>query len=129
MREKVLADLTSLVDRYVQTVPQELTFTAKPKSLSDEPPDPREGHFTGVRFWLEQQQRYLEEMAPIGHHEMDQRRLGLVRHVSRQIAHLERLKRKAWSKRVAEELIQAHLARDGGRGPVVVKDGAWHVFV
>ena len=80
MREKVLADLTSLVDRYVQTVLQELTFTAKPKSLSNEPLDPREGQFTGVRFWLE---RYLEEMAPIGHHEMDQCQLGLVHHISR----------------------------------------------
>ena len=101
-----------------------LTFATEPRTLSDPAPEPREAHFVGSYNWILEQRRYIEELLlPIGHHDMDQRRLALLRYVDQQVDRMDRMKARAWCKCVAEHLIREHLQRDNDQGPVVVKHG------
>ncbi len=126
MRARTLADLNSVVDRLCRSIPLELqlTFPRRPRSVADEAPEPKKGRFVALYQWLVSQRQYLEQsLAPLGHHDMDQCRLALLRLINSEIKRLDRMKAKAWSKLVAEELIHAHIGKDRGQGPVVVKSG------
>ena len=99
----------------------QLTFGVIPKTLADEAPEPNEPRYIGAFNWLREQGRYIEdELVPIGHHDMDQRRAALLRRVREELKRLDKMKSRAWSKCVAENLIRNYLRRDD-QGPMIIK--------
>ena len=96
-----------------------LTFSERPQTLADPTPEPREAQFIGVRNWLWENWRYVQnELAPLGHHAMDQRRLSLIRQLREHITRLDKMQARAWSKCITEHLIRTQWGTDSDQGPL-----------
>ncbi|PIL27816.1 hypothetical protein GSI_10970 [Ganoderma sinense ZZ0214-1] len=123
-RHKCLSDLLSLVDQMCKSMPNnmKLTFETMSTSLEDPAPEPSTPGFATLYTWLEDQIRYIsQDLPPIGHRDMDQRRLALLRRLTSELERLKTLKETAWSRQLAAHIIRTHMRDADGNGPVVVE--------
>ena len=125
-RLKLLSDFQSAVDKMCTSVPNgmKLVFDVEPTSLEISPPEPSTPGFGNLLTWLTDQIRYVSsELAPIGDHDMDQRRLALLRRLKSEIDCLERMKETAWARVLTSHIIQSHMSSTDQSGPLSFERG------
>ncbi|PIL24708.1 hypothetical protein GSI_12594 [Ganoderma sinense ZZ0214-1] len=99
-----------------------LTFDGVPASIESSAPEPSTPGFRTLAMWLQDQVRYVsEELAPIGDHDMDQRRLALLRRLTSEIDRLQQIKETAWAGHIAAHIMKSHMSETDQNGPLCVK--------
>lgn len=70
--------------------------------------------------------RYVsEELAPIGDHDMDQRRLALLRRLTSEMNRLQQMKETAWARLLVTHIIQSHMSGTDENGPLCIERSAF----
>ena len=123
-RLRLLANLQSVLDKMCILVPNDLTlaFDAEPTSASTPTPEPTTPSFRTFHAWLLDQMRYVsKELAPIGDHDMDQRRVALLRRLTSEMNRLQQMKETAWAHLLVTHIIQSHMSGTDENGPLCIE--------